>query len=64
MRLEMLEMAGEVGVKRSGRLLNVCMQEGRIPKELSMGLILPMWKRKGNMHDPGSTGASHYPAKY
>ena len=31
-RLEMLEMAGEVGVKWTGRLLNVCMQEGRIPK--------------------------------
>ena len=32
-RLEMMEMAGEVGVKWTGRLLNVCMQEGRIPKE-------------------------------
>ena len=28
-----LEMAGEVGVKWAGRLLNVCMEEGRIPKE-------------------------------
>ena len=36
MRLEMLEMAGEVGVKWIGRLL----QEGRIPKEWRMGLIL------------------------
>ena len=32
-RLEMMEMAGEVEVKWTGRLLNVCMQEGRIPKE-------------------------------
>ena len=32
-RLEMLEMAGEVGVKWTGRLLNVCMQEGRMLKE-------------------------------
>ena len=31
--LEMMEMAGEVGVKWAGRLLNVCMHEGRIPKE-------------------------------
>ena len=38
MRLEMLEMAGEVGVKWTGRLLNVCMQEGRIPTEWRMGL--------------------------
>ena len=30
-RLEMLDMAGEVGVKWTGRLLNVC--KGRIPKE-------------------------------
>ena len=53
MRLEMLEMAGEVGVKWTGRLLNVCMQEGRIPKEWRMGLIVPIWKRKGDVHDPG-----------
>ena len=38
-RLEMLEMAGEVEVKWTGRLLDVCMQEGRIQKEWSMGLI-------------------------
>ena len=52
MRLEMLEMAGDVGVKWTGRLLNVCMQEGRIPKEWRMGLIVPIWKRKGDVHDP------------
>ena len=52
-RLEMLEMAGDVGVKWTGRLLNVCMQEGRIPKEWRMGLIVPIWKRKGDVHDPG-----------
>ncbi len=65
-RLEMLEMAGEVGVKWTGRLLNVCMQEGRIPKEWRMGLIVPIWKRKGDVHDPGKYrgGASHYSAKY
>ena len=52
-RLDMLEMTGEVGVKWTGRLLNVCMQEGRIPKEWRMGLIVPIWKRKGDVHDPG-----------
>ena len=53
MRLEMLAMAGEVGVKWTGRLMNVCMQEGRIPKEWMMGLIVPIWKRKkGDVHDP------------
>ena len=53
MRLEMLEMAGEVGVKWTGRLLNVCMQEGKTPKEWRMGLIVRIWKRKGDVHDPG-----------
>ena len=52
-RLEMMEMAGEVGVKWTGRLLNVCMQEGRISKEWRMGLIVPIWTRKGDVHDPG-----------
>ena len=52
MRLEMLEMAGEVGVKWTGSLLNVCMQEGRILKEWIMGLLVPIWKRKGDVHDP------------
>ena len=31
----------------------VYMQEGRIPKEWTMGLIVPIWKRKGDVHDPG-----------
>ena len=53
MRLDVMEMTGEVGVKWTGRLLNVCMQEGRIPKEWMMGLIVPIWKRKGDVHDPG-----------
>ena len=53
MRLEMMEMAGGVGVKWTVRLLNVCMQEGRIPKEWRMGMIVPIWKRKGDVHDPG-----------
>ena len=51
-RLVMLEMTGEVGVTWTGRLLNVCMQEGRIRKEMRMGLIVPIWKRKGDVHDP------------
>ena len=45
-RLERMEMAGEVGVKWTGRLLYVCIHEGKIPKEWRMGLIVPIWKRK------------------
>ena len=37
-----LEMTEEVGVEWTGRLLNLCMQEGRIPKEWMMGLIVPI----------------------
>ena len=58
-QLEMMEMAGEVGVKWTGRLLNVCMQAGRIPKEWRMGLIVPIWKRKGDVHDPGKYNGHH-----
>ena len=47
-----MEMAGEVGVKWTGRLLNVCMQEGRIPRVWRICLIVPIWKRKGDVHDP------------
>ena len=42
-----------MGVKWTERLLNVCMQEGRIPKAWRMGLIVPIWKIKGDVHDPG-----------
>ena len=31
----------------------MCMQEGRIPKEWRVGLIVPIWKRKGDVHNPG-----------
>ena len=42
-----------MGVNWTGRLLNVCMQEGRIPKEWRVALIMPIWKRKGGVHDQG-----------
>ena len=64
MRLEMLEMSGEVGVKWTGRLLNLCMQDRRTPKEWRMGLIVPIWKGKGMCMTHESTGASHYSVKY
>ena len=52
-RLEMMEIVGEVGVKGTGRLLNVCLQAGRITEKWRMGLIVPVWKRKGDVHDSG-----------
>ena len=53
-RLDMLEMAGKVGVKWTGRLLDVCVREGRVPKEWRLGLIVPIWKRKGDVHGSGN----------
>ena len=53
MRLATLEMAGELGVKWTGSLLNVCMEEGRISTAWRMCLIVPTWKRKGDENDPG-----------
>ena len=49
-RLEMVEMAGDRSqVYRKA----MCMKEGRIPKVWTMGLVVPIWKRKGDVHDPG-----------
>ena len=53
MRLEMLQMVGEVGVKCTYKLLNVCVQEGRTPNEWKMGLIVTIREGKGDVHDPG-----------
>ena len=50
MRLEMVEMAGDRSqVYRKA----MCMKEGRIPKVWTMGLVVPIWKSKGDVHDPG-----------
>ena len=46
---QMIEMVGEMGVEWTRRLL----KEARIPKEWRMGLIVPIWKRKRDVHDPG-----------
>ena len=59
-RLEMMEMAGEVVVMWTGRLLNVCIQEGSIPKEWMLSLIVPIWKRKEDVHDPGKYSPGHH----
>ena len=52
-RVEMLDLAGDVGVNWTRRLLNSCLIEGKIPVEWRTGLIIPIWKMKGDVHDPG-----------
>ena len=47
-------MAEHVGVRWTRRLIRTCMREGKIPDEWRTGLIFPVWKRKGNIHDPGN----------
>ena len=52
-RVEMLDMAGDVGVNWTQRLLSSCLTEGKILVEWRTGLIIPIWKMKGDVHDPG-----------
>ena len=50
---EMIIVAGEVVVGCTKRLLNVCMKEGSVPEEWRTGLIVLIWKGKGDVQDPG-----------
>ena len=63
LRVEMLVMAEYVGVRWTRRLLNTCVREGNIPEERRTRLIVHVWKRKGDVHDPktyrGITLLSH-----
>ena len=52
-RVERLVKAECVGVRWTRRLLNTCMREGKIPEEWRTRLIVPVWKKKGDVHDPG-----------
>ena len=51
--VEMLDLAGDVGVNWTRRLLNSCLTERKIPVEWRTGLTIPIWKMKGEVHDPG-----------
>ena len=53
---EMIMAATEIGVGWTKRLLNVCMKEDSIPEEWRTGLIVPIWKVKGDVQDPGKYG--------
>ena len=53
MRVEMVMATGESGISWTKRLLNTCMRQGKVPDEWQTGLIVPIWKRKGDVQDPG-----------
>ena len=48
-------MAKCIRVRWTRRLLNTCMREGKIPEEWRTGFVVPVWKRKGDVHEPGGT---------
>ena len=45
--------AGESGISWTKRLLNTCMRQGKVPEEWRRGLIVPIWKRKGDVQESG-----------
>ena len=53
MRAEMVDVAGEIGVRWTKMLLNTCMKQCKVPEDWRTGLIVPIWKRKGDAQDPG-----------
>ena len=63
MRAEMVDVAGEIGAIWTKMLLNACMRQCKVPEDWRIGLIVPIWKRKGDAQDPwkyrGITLLSH-----
>ena len=53
MRAEMVDVAGEIGTRWTKRLLNTYMKQCKVPEDWWTGLIVPIWKRKGDAQDPG-----------
>ena len=45
--------AGESGISWTKRLLKLCMRQSKVPEEWRTWLIVPIWKRKGDVQDPG-----------
>ena len=53
MRAEVVDAAGQMGARRTKRLLNACMKQCKVPEDWRTGLIVPIWKRKEDAQDPG-----------
>ena len=51
--VEMVIAAGESGISWTKKLLNTWMRQGKVPEKWRTGLIVPIWKRKGDVQDPG-----------
>ena len=53
MRAEMVDVAGVIGARWTKRQLNTCMRQCKVPEDWRIGLIVPIWKRKGDAQDTG-----------
>ena len=51
--VEMVKANRLVGIKWLTRLFKVCFTTGKIPTEWRREVIVPIWKGKGDIHDPG-----------
>ena len=51
--VEMVKANELVGIKWLMTLFNVCFTTGEIPAEWRRGVIVLIWKGKGDIHDPG-----------
>ena len=49
MRAEMVDVAVEIGARWTKRMLNACMRQCKVPEDWRIGLIVPIWKRKGGI---------------
>ena len=63
MRVEIVITAGESEISWTKRLLNTCMRQDKVSEEWRTGLIVSMWKKKGDVQAPrkyrGITLVSH-----
>ena len=53
MRAEMVDVAGEIGARWTNRQLNTYMKQCKVTEDWRTGLIVPIWKRKGDAQDTG-----------
>ena len=53
MRAEIVDVAGDIGARWTKMRLNTCMKQCKVPEDRRTGLIVPIWKRKGDAQDPG-----------
>ena len=53
MHAEVVDVAGDIGAIWTNRLLNKCTKQCKVPEDWRTGLIVPIWKRKGDAQDPG-----------